>query len=314
MAGRCRPAVLPYFPFEQDVHEMRLGVRALRSDEPLIEVDLPHYADELALKATLLADPAHLRLAAPPGTEAPQWETVTTLLPLLALHHPQHFSLETRGDSWHWRNHLLGTQAHLRPGDPGALPLTPLDWLGRQVQEDLLLLDGTREGLPLIAGQLCFPAGWCLADKLGHPLLDIHTPVPDFGERLGSATLRLARGLKPGRPVTRVNWGISVTPQLDLAPWTLPSWQHLREEVTSLNAGQRCFLRLERQTLSVLPQTGTLLFTLHTYRAPIAEQVEDPGRRRRLAGVLRTLPPRTRDYKGLARFLPPLLDWLDAGA
>ena len=80
-----------------------------------------------------------------------------------------------------------------------------------------------------------------------------------------------------------------------------------------VNAGQRCFLRLERQPLSVLPQPGAVLFTIHTYRAPIAEQVEDPARRRRLAGVLRTLPARTRDYKGLTRVLPPLIDGLDAG-
>ena len=122
------------------------------------------------------------------------------------------------------------------------------------------------------------------------------------------------RGLKPGRPVTRVNWGISVTPQLDLAPWTQPEWRHLRQEVTALNAGDKCYLRLERQTLSVLPASGTILFTIHTYRAPVATEVEDPERRRLLAGVLRTLPAETRDYKGLTAFLPQLIAWLEPGA
>src|SRR5690242_3676074 len=47
---RGADAVLPYFPFEQELFAMRLGVRALRPGEPLIEVEEPHYAEELALK------------------------------------------------------------------------------------------------------------------------------------------------------------------------------------------------------------------------------------------------------------------------
>ncbi|MFY0582326.1 heme-dependent oxidative N-demethylase family protein [Cystobacter fuscus] len=168
-------------------------------------------------------------------------------------------------------------------------------------------------GLPLIAGQLCFPAGWCLEDKLGHPVLDIHATVPGFGEQLGGATARLMRGLKSGRPVTRVNWGISVTPQLDLAPWTQPEWRHLRQEVTPLNAGEKCYLRLERQTLSVLPASGAILFTIHTYRAPVATEVEDPERRRLLAGVLRTLPRDAR-LQGPHRLPPPAPRRLEPGA
>ncbi len=100
----------------------------------------------------------------------------------------------------------------------------------------------------------------------------------------------------------------------DLAPWTQPAWRHLRREVTPDNAGERCYLRLERQTLSVLPGTGTVLFTIHTYRAPVAREVEDPARRRLLAGVLRTLPPETSDYKGVSLFLPSLISWLDAAS
>lgn len=303
--------MLPYFPFDQDVFALRLGVRALRADEPLIEVDVPHYAGELALKARLLAEP-RLRFGALPGSEAAQWEAVRLVLPLMAREHPHHFALETRPDGpWHWVNHLLGTEARFTPGDAGGLPHAPLDWLGRQVQEDLALMDGTREGLPLIAGHLCFPAGWCLEDKLGLPLLDVHAPVPDFNAKIGPSTAKLLQGLKPGRPVTRVNWGISATDRLDLAPWTRGEWLHLREGITAENAGARCFMRLERQTLSALPETGAVLFTIHTYVGPVGAEVEDPERRRRLAGVVRTLPPDMAAYKGMAAFLPGLLAYLD---
>ena len=305
--------MLPYFPFEQDVFSMSLGVRALRPEETLIEVDAPRYVHELALKASLLTAGHAARFQAEPGTEPLQWETLTVLLPAMARQSPEHFALEVDGARWRWRNHLLGTQTLFTPGDAASLPLAPLDWFGRQVQEDLLLLDGTREGFPLVAGQLCFPSGWCLGDKLGLSLLATHEPVPQFNAKLGTSTLKLMDGLKPGRPVTRCNWAISVTERLDLEPQTRPEWQHLFEGITAANAGERCFLRLERQTLTRLPRTRAILFTIHTYVAPIATEVEAPGRRRRLAGVLRSVPEDTAAYKRLTPVLAPLLGYLEAG-
>ncbi|HEX8440053.1 DUF3445 domain-containing protein [Archangium sp.] len=304
--------MLPYFPFSQDTFALTLGVRALRPDESLIEVDAPHYRDELALKAALLADNPRARFQAAPGTEPLQWETVTEVLPLLARQHPQHFSLEVEGERWRWRNHLLGTETRFTPGEADSLPRAPLDWLGLQVQEDLLVLDGTREDLPLVAGQLCFPSMWSLDEKLGRSLMEVHAPVPGLNAQLGAATQRLMQGLKAGRSVTRCNWAISVTDRLDLAPWTLREWVHLFEGITARDAGERCFLRLERQTLTLLPRTGGILFTIHTYRAPVAGEVVDPERRRRLANVLRTVPPAVSDYKRLTPLLAPLLAYLEA--
>jgi hypothetical protein len=306
--------MLPYFPFEQDTYVMALGVRAMRDDEPVIEVDEAHYRDELALKDSLLAAPGRARFQAEPGTEPLQWETVTEVLPSMARHHPRHFALSVEGARWHWRNHLLGTEARFTPGQADGLPLAPLEWLGRQVQEDLLVTDGTREGMPLVAGLLCFPSGWSLDDKLGRSMLEVHMPVPGFNEKLGRSSLRLMEGLKPGRSVTRVNWAFTVTNRLDLEPRDAHEWRHLFEGITPENAGSRCYLRLERQTLTLLPRTGSVLFTIHTYRAPVASEVEDPTRRRRLANVLRTVPPNTSAYKRLTPFLEPLLAYLESGA
>lgn len=306
--------MLPYFPFDQDRFAMALGVRALRPEEPLIQVDEAHYLAELRLKAALLEEARHTRFLALPGTEPQQWETLTQVLPLMAEQHPRHFSLEREGAWWSWENRLAGTRARFVPGEEGGLPQAPLDWLGRQVQEDLLVMDGTREGLPLVAGQLCFPSGWCLEEKMGRAVLDIHGPVPHFGEALGGSTVKLMKGLKPGRPVTRVNWAFTVTDQLDLAPWTRPGWQHQLREITPANAGERCYLRLERQTLSLMPRTGAILFTIHTYRSPVAREVEEPERRQRLTAVLRTMPADTGRYKGIAPYLPALLAWLESGA
>ena len=69
--------------------------------------------------------------------------------------------------------------------------------MGRTVAEDLLILraDGGQE---LIAGHLYFANGWCLDEKLGKPLLDVHAPVPGYAQTLGQPTRNLLERLKPG--------------------------------------------------------------------------------------------------------------------
>ena len=46
------------------------------------------------------------------------------------------------GDRWTWETRMLGGRAAFRFGDRGSLPREPLDWVGRQVVEDLIVLSG----------------------------------------------------------------------------------------------------------------------------------------------------------------------------
>ena len=50
------------------------------------------------------------------------------------------FQLDKKGADWHWRNLLLDEEQQFRYGDADSLPYEPLDWAGRQVQEDLVLV------------------------------------------------------------------------------------------------------------------------------------------------------------------------------
>ncbi len=303
--------VLPYFPIDGDEYTMTMNARALTGDH-LIEVD-EHYREELALKETILAGDKRYYYQASPGTEALQWEALELLLPNMARHHPQHFALEAAPGRWVWTNHLLGAETIFAPDDPAGLPLSPLDWLGRQVQEDLLILDGdVAAGTPLVAGHLCFAAGWCLDEKIGQSFLAIHGPVPLFAGRIGRSADLLMQRLKPGHPTGRVGWSITTDGALNHAPISVEQWRDTRRGITIANAGERCFLRLERQTFSRLPRTHGILFTIHTYRAPIAAVAGEPARARRLAAALRTMPPAMREYKGLTGYVEPLIAYLEA--
>ena len=234
--------------------------------EPRLEFD----ASQIDLKKQLLGTDPSFYFQALPGTEPLQQEAASDL------------------------------------GFPGASTENALNWAGRQVAEDLLLL-GDQPGWPLVAGQLCFPNDWCLADKLGRPLFEVHAPVPGFAQRVGDATLKLFDKLKPERPIWRANWAVKVTGRLDLPPPINATFEASKQEITAANAGHRCYFRIERQTLSRLP--SGILFTVKTSVAPI--HTLSAEERQALATTLSTTPPEILAYKGLAPFAAPLMTYLE---
>ena len=300
----------PHLLLQSPQFSMTMGVQPLH-DAPLIEVDPQTYAGDLALKYALLAGNHRFYFQAVPGTEEMQWEAVRFLLPEMARHYPHYFLLEIKEPDWHWHNSLLNAEYSFRCCDSSTLPEAPLDWLGRQVQEDLLLLDGNRPGVPLVAGQLCFANAWCLDDKLEQSFPAIHQDVPLFQEQIGRASQRLMERIKSGRPLWRANWSIKATKLLNLPPHINAALAPLARAVTAENAGERCFFRVERQTLARLPETSGVLFTVRTYQIPIAELVQLPDQACRLLGTLRTASRETLEYKGIAPFATPLMRYLE---
>jgi hypothetical protein len=188
-----------------------------------------------------------------------------------------------------------------------GFPHQTLAGIGAQAAEDLLILRATGEQ-ELIAGHLCFANGWCLDEKIGRPLLNIHAPVPGYAEKLGSPTRNLLERLKPGRPVGRLNWSMKPTNRLDLSSRWNDWLRFVASEVTAANAGERCYLRVERQTLAALPESGCVLFTIHTYQQAIGTLPIE--QRELLRGVLETIPPEMADYKGITPVLGSTLRWL----
>lgn len=141
---------------------------------------------------------------------------------------------------------------------PRALP--PLEQLGHLVQEDLCIMqkpNGASEHV-LTAAVLCFPASWRLSDKIGRPLMAIHDPVAEYDGALGRRVQRLFDGVQAGKPMWRFNRLWYADPELHQPR----SAQVARE---TPEPGQISFLRSERQSIVRLPQSGAVLFAIHTY-------------------------------------------------
>lgn len=307
-------SMLPYFPFGDRFND-KMGTAPLGPTEPLLEVDA-HYRAEISLKRQLLATVPGYYAQALPGYELAQWEAAELLMQHAARHYPDSFLFVQQDGQWVWTNRLLGETTTIWPHKEGALPTFPIDWIGQQVQEDLLLLSG--DEARLVVGQLCFGNGWCLDEKLGLPFWEIHAPINPIVPPMMQAAGQLMQRLPAGRTVWRLNWSIKASDQLDMSSRRMPHLNaQLQQRLPTLTpemAGAHLFVRIERQTLTRLARSGAILFGIHTYQNRLADELtQRPDAARRLLNVLNTTPPAMLDYKGISPFLSPLIYFLERG-
>jgi hypothetical protein len=134
--------------------------------------------------------------------------------------------------------------------------------------EDWLILLPEGGAHVLVAGALAFPTDWHLPAKIGLPLAGIHAPIPGYAERLAAGVNHVFRTLAPERLLLRANWNVLETDTLRYLP-DRPALQRFGH-VTAANAGQTLFLRIERQSLRRLPDSGAAVFGIGIYVEPLA--------------------------------------------
>ncbi|WP_099865438.1 heme-dependent oxidative N-demethylase family protein [Pararhizobium haloflavum] len=177
----------------------------------------------------------------------------------------------------------------------------PLWRAARLVPDDLVIMQKHDDGWRLTAASLSFPSSWSLREKFDRPIQDIHETVPAFGRGTRNAMLidRIFDNLQPDHPVWRLNWSIYPDDRLH-HPKT--KTERGSDFVPQVEPGST-FIRVEKQTLHRLPQTGAILFTIRIYVDPLTALL-DHGEGERLARGLRqqleALDAEQIDYKGLA--------------
>ena len=158
-----------------------------------------------------------------------------------------------------------------------------IEGAARSAWEDMCLLTRRPEEdvYRLVGAAVAFPTDWHIADKLGRPLIALHTPIHGYAEQLASPVDQFMAKLKPGRIYGRCNWFVSPTPAL--------RW---------LAAGS------ERQTLRKLPETGAIVFTIGIYLAPLGSLSRENIAR--MAESLATIPEPEGRRRGAHYFAPQL--------
>jgi len=265
------------FPLTGSSFELPLGIKVLNEDEPLLVATETH-AREIHLKKFQATELPADYFQASPDSYAAQ----TLACRYLRSKHPELSCVA---------NHPY-----------------PLLSLALQIQEDMVLLHGDSPH-NLLAGAVFFPSGWSVAGKIDQSLQTIHSVVPRFEQTLERQTDRLVTHLKVGRPVWRMNWGVRPSDQLDQSPKWSAMIAESANQVDANNAGTRCFFRIERQTLSRLPDSGEILFTIHTRQYPLASLTQ--SQLKCLYKSLTTCPEETLIYKGIAAFYDPLIEFIE---
>jgi len=289
-----------YAPYKSGQFRLAMGLLPLDLHD-WIEPD-EHMAVELAEKGRLLREQYPAVFAVLPEV----FNGSAEVLELLAAHLPARFPTLFKREG-----NLLHNLLTQQRWDLSQNVLHPLDLAGRLVQEDLCLmrLDTASEVYRLVGASLCFPTRWRLADKLGKALNLVHSPVPGYEAELASTMDRFFERLKVDKPVWRVNWGLIDDPTL------FQPAGHGRKgrnpDITVANAGDKLWLRMERQTLRRLPRTYDILFTIRVHVRPLSELATHPERAAELASTIRSMPEPMRLYKSLPPFLDAVLGWLD---
>ena len=134
----------------------------------------------------------------------------------------------------------------------------PMTVLGRLVQNDFCILQKKDNEHVLTAAALCFPASWLLKEKFLKPLIDIHIPVKAYDDNIAKRVQRLFDGLQINRPVWRFNGLYYEDPNL-FQPRSVnqPRRKPAPNKVK--------YFRSERQTLIKLPESGAIIFGIHTF-------------------------------------------------
>jgi len=264
------------FPLTGASFELPLGIKVLNDAEPLL-VRTESHSQELQFKKAQAAGSLDDYFQASPASHRAQ----VLACRYLRSRHPE---LDFVADEPH-----------------------PLLSLAMQIQEDLVLLQGDSLHR-LLAGAVFFPSGWSVADKIGQSLQQVHSVVPGFGQALERQTDRLVTHLKMNRPVWRMNWGVRPSDRLDQSPKWSDAIAESAKQIDASNAATHCFFRIERQTLSRLPDSGEILFSIHTRQYPLASLTQT--QRQCLYQALTTCPPATLVYKGISAFYDPLIQFL----
>jgi hypothetical protein len=300
--GACEdqgtPVARPkYFPYADGRWRLHPGLAPLDPAE-WIEID-GQFDEQLALKADLLERRRGAVLVALPESEAACEE----VLHRLAVHLPEHFPRRYRRCAGGLEDVQTGRIWRLDGWED-----TPLELAARLVQEDLCVLRPRENQYLLAAACVCFPSRWSLREKMGRPLTAIHAPVPGYGAQLSGPVDRLFARLKPEAPQCRLNWTIVETSALHLAP----DGPRDMRGIDGLNAGQRLWLRIERQTLRRLDAGNAVLFTIRTHLHPLSTLEGNPPMAAALASTVRQLPKPMQLYKSIEPVREALLAYLDA--
>ena len=303
------------FPFHEDSYMYSVNMEPHRSGpegsvfEKRFDVD-EHYVSEMRDRAMVLADDP-LRCQSLPHMNLAGWDLLELIMVCKSEDYPDLFELHRNGDQWRWINKPMGIDDSFTFLDNTTLPYGPMEYITRQTQGDYAILDQREENLWMDAGTVTTQADWSLDFDIGMNFFEWHAPVPLANEMgVFKRALKYLMSVQQGAPARRLNWTMTVNPNLDTSPENYHKWGPEKATITPENVGDKQYLRVELQSFWRLPRSNALVFPIRCYLIRLEDLVSVPKWGRRFHRVLKGLPDELATYKGFIRNKPVIMDYL----
>ena len=196
-------------------------------------------------------------------------------------------------------------------------PTAMLTYMSENVEEDFYLMcpDETGGQYRLEGYIACFPGGFPSPARVGESVRELHQPVPGYERKLGLSVDRYFARMVPEDFIGRMNWSLQVDGEDLFRTDGNNYYPGTEQEVAVAKEDPRlgeCFLRVEHQTLTKLPRTGAVVFTVRSYVTPLYKVRED-GDGVALAEAIEGMPDGLAGYKMRQYWGAKVLPWLKGG-
>ena len=161
----------------------------------------------------------------------------------------------------------------------------------------------------LAAASLCAPSNWSLKEKFKDSLIGLHREVPNYGKKIGLRVNNFFSNLPIERIFQRFNWSIYESQKL-FQPTQNKSLIKRSKTITKDNAGNRLFIRVERQTIRRLVETKAIVFTIRVHVDPLFSIKNNPSLLSDLLMAIDNLSKDMKRYKSIDQIEIPLREWL----
>jgi Haem-dependent oxidative N-demethylase, alpha subunit-like len=294
-----------YQPFRWASVDFTIGLRPVRKSE-WIQFSSRH-ADHMREKRSRLSAQRDRYYRTLPESLPAQRELRKLVVAHLATDHADRYALTgstltSRHESLTW---------HLDDRD-----VEPLRQLSDVIEEDFMLLQELDGVMRITASSNAYSSSGRLVSAIGQTVHWAHIPVPTLSDKLGARIDRVLSSVHEDTPCERFNW--QVTP---MATLFFPHDPH-RANADAMHsvrdtlcrepgrAGELLFIRVERQTLSRLPASRAVAFSLHTYSDPLSVLGADPQAARSMLNLLEGYSESRWHYSEMDIVREPLLDYL----
>lgn len=266
----------------------------------------PDHVAFMAAKRARLEDLPPLFYGALPSSRAAQAELLAMAAAHLAKDHGGNFSAE---QGW-LHDHIDGSRHELSSSEA-------LQVLGQMLEEDFILIEKLDGADIISAASNAYTTSGRIVSSVGRSMRFAHEFVPGLNDQLGARIDRVLANVQTNAPVVRFNWVLT-----SIADRLFPEGAHdanveaSERAAEALNddfrrAGDRLWIRAERQTFVRLPESRALAFGIHTYSHPLSSLVDDGES---LAALHRLIGEYSEDrlrYSAMLAIKTPIMRWLE---